>query len=496
MVVTALLILTLSIVCFFVRKQRSIHKHNNNQFPLRDHERTSNPQVVITDQNIEKQQSNEGYHYQNIQNIFNDEFEQEATYINDPNKGTYHGDRNISEPSSSSVSYLNLQNNPNQLYMTIDETSMIPVESENDQTQQKYINIQEEPAYINTKINSKTAMNPTEYSENNAPMSSPKEETILFSKSIHINEFSATYQQYVASGIEKHSLFFIEFAKLNEESSMNAPLETDEALKAKNKPNKLSKSTNLNFVNNFDSDTPNFEFNYIKASYISENQFIARMHPTKETLPDFLQLIYQCEASLIIMLTTRREKARIISGVSNRVCYWPKKDEPISCEPYITTLISSAETAAFVKQEISIKNNADGKEHIFTQFISPIWNEDSTVAEMSSAVNLLIRIIKQSQDDPTKTIIIHCQDGISKSGILLSAISSVKELALTKTISIFNTVKDLRESSIEIVPTLVSLLFKFCSDCLFLIPTYLLLSQWSFIKVISFFRLATQPVIL
>ena len=359
-------------------------------------------------------------------------------------------------PCSTPERYINLGIERSRTYMTIDETSMIPSESENDTIQQKYENIQKDPGYVNTSMNSKTEMNPTKPPEENVPKSSVEEETLLFAKTIQINEFPAIYQQYVASGIEQHSLFSVEFGKLNKESKLNAALGTDEPLKAINKTKKLSKGTSLVFENLLVPHTPNFDCNYIKASYISENQFIASKHPTKETHSDFLQLIYQSEASMVIMLTTRREKARIISGISNRVCYWPNKDEPISCEHFLTTLINTAETAAFVKQEISLKNNADEKEHTFTQFISPIWNEDSTVAEMSPAVNLLIRIIKQSQDDPTKSIIIHCQDGISKTGILLSAISSVKELALNKTISIFNTVKDLRGRSKEMVPTLVS----------------------------------------
>ena len=52
-----------------------------------------------------------------------------------------------------------------------------------------------------------------------------------------------------------------------------------------------------------------------------------------------------------------------------------------------------------MKQEISLKNTSEGKEHTFTQCISPIWNEDSTVAEMSFMIILLSKIMKQLQED-------------------------------------------------------------------------------------------------
>ena len=189
---------------------------------------------------------------------------------------------------------------------------------------------------------------------------------------------------------------------------------------------------------------------------ISMTIYSSPIHPTKETHRDFSQMIYQTEASMGIMLTTRKEKAKIIGGISNRVRYWPKKGEIIDCEPFITTLINSTETAAFIKQEISLKNTLLGKEHIFTQCISPTWNEDCTVAEMTPAVALLSRILKQLQEDSSKSIIIHCGDGISKTGIILTAMNSVKELTLKKTINIFNIVKNLRKQRMKIVPTLVS----------------------------------------
>ena len=167
-------------------------------------------------------------------------------------------------------------------------------------------------------------------------------------------------------------------------------------------------------------------------------------------------MIYQTEASLVIMLTTRDEKAEIINGKSKNVCYWPQKDESIECEPFLTTLVDSTEAAAFIKQKIALKNTSERKEHTFIHCISPTWNEDSTVADKTPTVALLGRILNQIKDDPSKPIIIHCQDGISKTGILLSGVNSVKELTHKKSINIFNSVKNLRRQRMKMVPTLVS----------------------------------------
>ena len=204
--------------------------------------------------------------------------------------------------------------------------------------------------------------------------------------------------------------------------------------------------------------SPHFDCNYINGSWIESYQFIASVHPTKETHKDFLQMIYQTEASMVIMLTTRKEKAKIISGISNRVCYWPKKDEPINSKPFEISLVNSTETNAFLKQEICLKDTLAKKEHSFTQYISPNWNEDGTIVENMAIVALLTRISRQIQETPSKPIVIHCQDGVTKTGIFLTAMGCIKDISMVKTINIFKVIKNLRRQRMKIVPTMVSVL--------------------------------------
>ena len=378
-------------------------------------------------------------------------------------KNKFPGYENFSDLHSPSKDYIDLPANSNPQYMTIDETSMIPLESENKQKPTEYANLANKPTHRNTyeeinegNMNSNIELDQTVYYERYVPMSSVIEEKKFVSRSIPTDEFSATYQQYVDSVIDNNSLFTVDFKNLNGDTKVNVELETSEALKIKNKTKNPFGSIIPFDENRLILDSPYFDCDYINASWLESYQFIASIHPTNETYRDFLQMIYQTEASMVVMLTTRKEKAKIISGISNRVCYWPKKEEPIECEPFLTTLINSTETGAFIKQGISLKNTSESKEHRFIQCISPIWNEDSSVADMTPASALLSRILKQIQEYPSKPIIIHCEDGISKTGILLSGINSVKELTHKKSINIFNSVKNLRRQRMKMVPTLVS----------------------------------------
>ncbi|KAI6657349.1 RyPTPR4a [Oopsacas minuta] len=390
------------------------------------------------------------------------------TYSNIGGRGGYPSYENQPEANQQTKEYIDLSTYPNREYVITNETSLTTLDETINPNERGFAYFSNIPHEI---------VNETEQSGNSemknyekyTPMSPIIENKKFTAKFIPMKDFPIKYQQYVESGIGEDSSLSVEFQKLNEESKKTVVLESDNALKEES----LQKNPFKNILpfdeNRVVLDSPHFDCNYINASYINDYQFIATINPTKETHLDFLQMIYQTEASMVIMLTTREEKAKILSGISNRVCYWPKKDEPINCEPFVSTLINSTETNAFVKQEISLKNTLVGKEHSFTQCISPIWNEDGTVLEMALADILLIRIMKQKQDSNNVPIIIHCEDGISKTGIIITVLNSIRELNIRKSINIFNAVKNSRRQRMNMVPTLAcyttcySLLNEYCS---------------------------------
>ena len=346
-----------------------------------------------------------------------------------------------------------LEDIQNREYMTIDETSIIPVETGNfsDKTTDPYYSnqapIRQNPKqssiqYVQ-KLNTEDQMNCCENVSDKEylPMSSASTEDVIKPKPITSRDFPTTYTRYVKAGTVRGSNFFEEFNILNEETKRV----THDSKSAQNTLNPVMLESRY------------FQCNHIDASWLENFEYIASVHPNLHTQLTFLQMVYQTKASMVIMLTTRREKSKIISGLSSQVCYWPKENEPLMCKPFESNLISCTETSAFVKQEISLKNTCEGKEHSFIHCLSPIWNEDCTVIDVTWVATLLIKIIKQKQDCPNLPIIIHCEDGISKTGILMAALTSVKQMNKTNTIDIFNTVKNLRRQRMRMVPTMVSI---------------------------------------
>ena len=271
-----------------------------------------------------------------------------------------------------------------------------------------------------------------------------------------VEDYPMVYRQYVDGGFGKDSALSVEFQKLNEYSRKFIEFETDEAMNPENfAKNPISSIVPFN-ENRVLLASSYINCNYINASWLELNQYIATINPTRKTHQDFLQMIDQTGARMVVMLTTRKERVKIISGISNRVCYWCKKDEPIGCEHFITTLVQTTETDAFIKQELSLKNTATGKTHQITQYMSTCWEQDATILDTPSVLSLLQEIVEQKKSFNNVPIIIHCQDGISKTGIIITMLRMIHEINVRGSINMFSVVKSLRRQRISMVPTLVS----------------------------------------
>ena len=198
------------------------------------------------------------------------------------------GYANLAVLCSPSKEFKDLPANSDPQYAIIDETSMIPLESENEQKYRVYANLKNESKYANTyeQINERNMKADIELNsivpyENYVPISSVKEENKFVSKFIPTKEFAATYKQYVASGIEKDSLFSLEFGKLSEDTA-RIRFETDEALKVENTSKNPIKDIIPFDENRMVLNSPYFDCNYINASYVNDYQFIASIHPPKK----------------------------------------------------------------------------------------------------------------------------------------------------------------------------------------------------------------------
>ena len=276
------------------------------------------------------------------------------------------------------------------------------------------------------------------------------------STNIPANRFRETYQKYMKTGDGETSKMEEEYDKL----TLNTQAFHEEIIEAIKPENDIKNPIKdiLPFEDNrVVLESPYLKGDYINASHVCNYQLIATMHPTTETLADFLQMLYQTEPSMVIMLATKKEKAKMIGDLSERKAYWPKEGKNLECHPFSVSIVEKLEAeASIIKQELLIKHEVEKKNRTVLQCISAVWNDDGTPSDLNNVIALLGQMIHQKETEPLKPIIIHCGDGIAKTGILLTIFNVVQELKLKKPINIYNAVRKLRKQRVQMVPTLVS----------------------------------------
>ena len=279
-------------------------------------------------------------------------------------------------------------------------------------------------------------------------------ELLLGKTSIPAEDFTNTYNSYLESDQEGYvSVFFQQFSELNYQCKKSFHLPTEAA---DNNPEKNPIGEIVPFdYNRVVIYSPFFPCDYINASYHEGNQVITAIHPGANTLVDFLQMIYQTEAALVVMLATSKEKSKMLGNMSDRKAYWPNKDASLNVPPFEISVTNSEKSVALIKQTILLKNNSEQSERTFMQVISTAWNEKGETTDIQSIVILLNFIIKYKHENPSKPMIIHCQDGIGKTGIIYTVYQCIQEMREKGQIDIFHTIKRLRRERINFVPTLV-----------------------------------------
>ena len=251
-------------------------------------------------------------------------------------------------------------------------------------------------------------------------------ELLLGKTSIPAEDFTNTYNSYLESDQEGYvSVFLQQFSELDYQCNKSFCLSTDAA---DNNPEKNREIVPFDH-NRVVINSPFIPFgDYINVSYHESNQFITTIHPDANTLVDFLQMVYQTEAVLVVMLATSEEKSEILGNMSDRKAYWLNNEISLDISRFEVSVTNSEKSTALIKQEILLKNNSEQSERTFMQVISTAWNEKGESTDFQSIIILLQLIIEFRQENPNNTIIIHCQDGIGKTGIIYTVYQCIQEM--------------------------------------------------------------------
>ena len=203
--------------------------------------------------------------------------------------------------------------------------------------------------------------------------------------------------------------------------------------------------------------------NYINASFITnplnnkQKIIIATQTPLKDTINSFWKMIYNYKIKLVIMLSDTKKEEENINDINNiNKSYFPQekgniRNIDISNESKIKIeLIHKEEIApqiAFLK--IFKINDEYELKHI--QIIS--WGNKGLPGEIF-ITNMLIEKIYKIFDDQIKNneqVVIHCYDGVGRTGTLISifliimCLEQLKRIKKEPIMGVFNVVRKLRE---------------------------------------------------
>ncbi|KAE8293992.1 Receptor-type tyrosine-protein phosphatase C [Larimichthys crocea] len=184
---------------------------------------------------------------------------------------------------------------------------------------------------------------------------------------------------------------------------------------------------------------------YINASHIDgywgPRAFIVAQTPLPDTMADFWSMVYQKKVSTIIMLSDYSE------GDKESDCvYWDKDKKTFGeCEVEVTSTDTSP---TFVTRNMLIRHVKRKESRPVKQFQLLKWGSGE-VPEKPQDLTDMIKGIKNScgssKSQRNIPIVVHCNDGSSRSGIFCALWNVLDSAETEKLVDVFQVVKTLRK---------------------------------------------------
>ena len=137
-------------------------------------------------------------------------------------------------------------------------------------------------------------------------------------------------------------------------------------------------------------------------------RYIATQGPLAPTCIDFWYMTWECQSTLIIMLTTIVERGRIKCHK-----YWPDVGNTIEYELLAVTCINEDIRENFVFREFSIQHKDSNDVRQVTQMAYLSW-PDHGVPESSEEFVEFVEAVRSHRKGSMEPTIVHCSAGIGK----------------------------------------------------------------------------------
>lgn len=172
---------------------------------------------------------------------------------------------------------------------------------------------------------------------------------------------------------------------------------------------------------------------YINANWISglipgsERGYVATqgpLHkPLQSTLASFWRMIWEIDASVIVMLTKEVENGR---DKCDR--YWPEEDCPLNIGAYKISLISTKLGNELVERTMEIQNLDEHATRTVYQFQYIAWPDHGLPTGTHAFLDLAHKV--DTVNTNNGPIVVHCSAGIGRSGTFCAVHMTVEKLRL------------------------------------------------------------------
>ncbi|XP_038068521.1 receptor-type tyrosine-protein phosphatase epsilon-like [Patiria miniata] len=204
------------------------------------------------------------------------------------------------------------------------------------------------------------------------------------------------------------------------------------------------------------------EYNYINASFVDgfkQRDFaVVTQAPLPNTVLDLWRLVYDYQISSIIMLNA--------PDPDDTSCpqYWPDKGSE-EYGPFTVITTNTADLEGYRIKQMKLEHRRQKRSHSFKHYQVTDWPLGQEVPKSPSALLRLIQTVdKHKPKDKRSASLVHCIDGLNRSGVFCVLKNSLDRLHEEDVVDILQTTKVLRLNRPNLLNSLD--MYRFCYEAM------------------------------
>ncbi|XP_064614139.1 tyrosine-protein phosphatase non-receptor type 4-like [Liolophura sinensis] len=194
---------------------------------------------------------------------------------------------------------------------------------------------------------------------------------------------------------------------------------------------------------------------YINANFVNMeipgsgiiNRYIAAQGPLPNTCMDFWQMVWEQQASLVVMLTAKVERGRPKCHQ-----YWPDLYETADFGTLQITCVKEEETPSFAFRDFNLTHVETNEERhiIHMQYIA--WPDHGVPDDSSDFLDFVLKV-RQNRVGMVDPTVVHCSAGIGRTGVLITMETAMCLIEANQPVYPLSIVRQMRDQRAMLIQT-------------------------------------------